>query len=101
MHLNMENLLTVAAALSALSVLVGLVISGYKIYAKNNQQSEDLREIKEEQRVLCKVLRILLQRSIEGGADGECKAALATLDDFLNIMAHKYDIKEHSHGKRC
>lgn len=87
-----EAIITAASVFSAICVLVGAIIAGYKVYQNNKRQNDVIGKMQEEQTIICYGLKGALQGLIEQGCDGPCKDALAMLDKHLNKTAHKTDL---------
>ena len=92
MVVTADTVIRAAALLAAVSALVGAIIAVYKVYDNNKKQNEVIRELRDEQTVICYGLRGALQGLIEQGCNGPCKEALAMLDKHLNKSAHKTDL---------
>ena len=92
MYIDADTIIKAASLLGALGALGGVVIALYRQYESNKRQSEVIKEIREEQTLICCGLRGALQGLIEKGCDGPCKEALQMLDRHLNRSAHKPDL---------
>lgn len=92
MYINADTIIKAASLLGALVALAGAVISVYKVYEINKRQSEVIKEIQEEQTLICYGLRGALAGLIENGCDGPCKDALNLLDKHLNKSAHRPEL---------
>ena len=92
MYIDADTVIKAASLLGALGALVGVVIAIYRQYENNQKQSEVIKEIQEEQTIICYGLRGALQGMIEKGCDGPCKDALQMLDKHLNKSAHRPDL---------
>ena len=91
-RISANTIVEAAALLGALSVLFGAIIALHKQYESNKKQSEVIKEIQEEQTLICYGLRGALKGLIEQGCDGPCKDALNMLDKHLNKSAHRPDL---------
>ena len=89
MYIDADAIIKAAAVVSALSVLVGVIISVYKIVERDKRQSEALSSVQEEQTIICYALKGALQGLIENGCNGPCKDALNQLEKHLNKKAHQ------------
>lgn len=92
MYIDVDTIIKAASLLGALGALVGAVIAVYKVYETDKKQSVIIKEIQEEQTLICYGLRGALQGLIEQGCDGPCKDALNMLDKHLNKSAHHPDL---------
>ena len=88
MYVDGDAIINFAAVVTALGVIGGLIIGMIKFVQRDKHQSEVIRDIQEEQRVICRGLRGALAGLIEQGCNGPCKEALAALDEHLNKEAH-------------
>lgn len=92
MYIDADTVIKAAALLAALSALVGAVVAVYKVFENNRKQNDTIKEMQEEQTVICYGLKGALQGLIEQGCNGPCKEALLTLDKHLNKVAHRLDL---------
>lgn len=92
MYVDADTIIKAAALLAALGALVGAVIAVYKVYDNNKKQNETIKEMQEEQTVICYGLKGALQGLIEQGCNGPCREALDTLDKHLNKKAHRPEL---------
>ena len=92
MYIDADTIIKAASLLAALGGLIGAVIAVYKVYESNKKQSDVIKEIQEEQTLICYGLRGALEGLIEQGCDGPCKDALNMLDKHLNKSAHHPDL---------
>lgn len=92
MYIDADVIIKGASLLGALGALVGAIIAVYKVYETDKKQSVVIKEIQEENTVLCYGLRGALAGLIEQGCDGPCKEALNLLDKHLNKSAHRPEL---------
>ena len=92
MFIDADAIIKAAAVLGALSIIVGVIVTIYKILESNRRQSVEINAIKEEQTIMCYALQGALQGLIEKGCDGPCRDALNMLQKHLNKTAHKPDL---------
>ena len=91
MWIDADAIIKAAAFLTALGVL-GAAVSLYKASERDRKQSEIIKEIMDEQSLICYGLRGALQGLIEQGCNGPCKDALEKLNKHLNQEAHHNDL---------
>ncbi len=91
-YIDVDAIIKLGSLLGALIALVSAIIAVYKVYETNKKQSVVIKEIQEEQTLICYGLRGALQGLIEQGCDGPCKDALNMLDKHLNKSAHNPDL---------
>ena len=87
-----DIIITAASIVSSLSVVIGAIVTVYKVFDNNRKQNAVIKSMQEEQTIICYGLKGALQGLIEQGCDGPCKDALAMLDKHLNKSAHKSDL---------
>ena len=92
MYIDADTIIKAASLLAALGGLIGAVIAVYKVYESNKKQSDVIKEIQEEQTLICYGLRGALEGLIEQWCDGPCKDALNMLDKHLNKNAHRPEL---------
>ena len=92
MWIDADTIIKAAAFVTALGVLSGAVISLYKASERDKKQSEIIKEMMDEQSLICYGLRGALQGLIEQGCNGPCKDALEKLNKHLNQEAHHNDL---------
>ena len=84
-----DTIKTVAAVITALGVIIGLLMAIFKWYLKHEKNDDDIREIKEEQKVLTKGVLACLKGLKEQGCDGPVTTAINEIEEFVYKQAHK------------
>ena len=85
----MELITTLAATITALGVIFGVIFAIYKWYLKQEKQDKDIKAIKEEQSILTQGVLACLKGLKEQGCDGPETAAIKKIETHLNEQAHK------------
>ena len=85
----MEVITTVAAVITALGVIFGLIFAVYRWYLKQEKQDKDIKFIKEEQIILTQGVLACLKGLQEQGCDGPGTIAITKSETHLNKQAHK------------
>ena len=85
----MELITTLAATITALGVIFGVIFAIYKWYLKQEKQDKDIKAIKEEQTLLTQGVLACLKGLKEQGCDGPVTAAIKQIETHLNKQAHK------------
>ena len=85
----MELITTLAATITALGVIFGVIFAIYKWYLKQEKQDKDIKAIKEEQTILTQGILACLQGLHEQGCNGPVTAAITRIETHLNKQAHK------------
>ena len=89
MYVDVGALDALAKLLGTLTILGGAAWTAYKFLARDKQQIQTIRDIQEEQTLLCYGIRACLQGLAEQGCDGPVHDALERLDKHLNKKAHR------------
>lgn len=92
MWIDADAIIKAAAFVTALGVLGGVAVSLYKASERDRKQSAIIKEMMDEQSLICYGLRGALQGLIEQGCNGPCKDALEKLNKHLNQEAHHNDL---------
>ena len=85
----MEVITTVAAVITALGVIFGIIFAIYRWYLKQEKQDKDIKFIKEEQIILTQGVLACLKGLQEQGCDGPVTIAIKKIETHLNKQAHK------------
>lgn len=88
MYVDANTVIQIAAVLTALGVIGGVVAYVVRLIQRDRRQSQAIKEMRDEQTLICYGLRGALQGLIEQGCNGPCKDALTKLDKHLNKAAH-------------
>lgn len=88
MTITADSINDVAKLLASLIFIFGLVLAIYKFYSRSNEQTEQIRQIKAEQTLICYGVLCCLKGLKEKGCNGPVTEALNTLDKHLNKAAH-------------
>lgn len=89
MYISIETINDLAKLLGSLAVIGGTLIAVYKFFERDKKQGKIIREIQEEQTILCYGIKACLQGLSEQGCDGPVHDALDKLDKHLNKKAHQ------------
>lgn len=82
-------IITGASLITAIGVILGFVFKVHKWYLKQEKQDEEIKEIKEEDRLICYALSACLDGLMQLGANHSVPDAKNKLDKYLNEKAHK------------
>ena len=85
----MELITTLAATITAIGVIFGVIFAIYKWYLKQEKQDKDIKAIKEEQTILTQGVLACLKGLKEQGCDGPVTVAIKQIETHLNKQAHK------------
>lgn len=92
MMVTADTVIKAAALIAAAGTLLGAIVAVYKVIENNKKQNEVIKQMQEEQTIICYGLKGALQGLIEQGCNGPCKDALSKLDKHLNQKAHQPDL---------
>lgn len=82
-------IITGASLVTAIGVILGFVFKAHKWYLKQEKQDEEIKQIKEEDTLICYALSACLDGLIQLGANHTVPVAKDKLDKYLNQQAHK------------
>ena len=83
------DIVSLAAVIGAAVALINYTNKEFLWLHKTSQQAEDLKAVKEEQRVLCVAVSACLDGLIQLGANHEVPKAKKALDDYIRSQAHR------------
>ena len=87
---ELVNMIIKASALvGAVTAIGGVVFGIYKWIAKQNKQDVDIKQLKEENTLICFALSACLDGLEQLGANHTVPKAREKLDKYLNVTAHK------------
>ena len=82
-------IITAASLITALGVILGVVFKVHKWYLKQKQMEKEIKQIKEEDTLICYALSACLDGLQQLGCNHTVPDAKEKLDKFLNQQAHK------------
>lgn len=82
-------ILTGASVITALGIILGLIFKVHKWYLRQEQQDKEIKQIKEEDTLICYALSACLDGLQQLGANHTVPIAKEKLDKYLNQQAHK------------
>lgn len=89
MLVTWQTIVTIASVLAAIIAIFKYYNKGYDWVKKQNEQDQQIQDIKDEQRVLTYGVLACLKGLSEKGCDGPVTDAINTLEKHLNKQAHK------------
>lgn len=84
-----EIIVIIASVITALGTIIGCFTTIHKWVLKQDEQDEDIKSIKEEQKILTTGVLACLKGLKEQGCDGPVTIAITEIEDHLNKEAHK------------
>ena len=83
------DLISLAAVIGAAVALINYTNKAFLWLHKTNQQAEDLKTVKEEQRIMSIALSACLDGLLQLGANHNVPKAKQALDDYIRSQAHR------------
>lgn len=84
-----EVVIIIASVITALGTIIACFTTIHKWILRQNKQDEDIKSIKEEQKVLTTGVLACLKGLKEQGCDGPVTEAISSIENHLNKEAHK------------
>ena len=89
MYIDVQTIITAAAVVGAISVLVGTLFAAYRWYLRQNQQDADIKALKEEMCLLTYGVLSCLKGLKEKGCNGQVTEAIGKIEKHMNEEAHR------------
>ena len=89
MNQVVEIIIIIASVITALGTIIGCFATIHRWILRQNKQDEDIRSIKDEQKILTTGVLACLKGLKEQGCDGPVTEAIFSIEDHLNKEAHK------------
>lgn len=89
MNQVVEIIIIIASVITALGTIIACFTTIHKWVLRQNKQDEDIKSIKEEQKVLTTGVLACLKGLKEQGCDGPVTEAISQIENHLNKEAHK------------
>ena len=89
MSQTVEVIIIVASVITALGTIIACFTTIHKWILRQNKQDDDIKSIKEEQKVLTTGVLACLKGLKEQGCDGPVTEAISSIENHLNKEAHK------------
>lgn len=87
--ISAQTIITIAAVISAVIAIFGVIFAVYRWYLKQNKQDDDIKAIKEDQTLLTYGVLACLKGLQEQGCNGPVREAIDKIEKHMNIEAHK------------
>lgn len=84
-----EIIIIIASVITALGTIIGCFATIHKWILHQNKQDDDIRSIKEEQKILTTGVLACLKGLKEQGCDGPVTEAIFSIENHLNKEAHR------------
>ena len=84
-----EIIVIIASVITALGTIIGCFTTIHKWILRQNKQDEDIKSIKEEQKILTTGVLACLKGLKEQGCDGPVTIAITEIENHLNKEAHR------------
>ena len=86
---NATDIITLAAIVGAAVALINYTNRAFIWLHKTTQQADDLKTVKEDQRIMSIALSACLDGLMQLGANHEVPKAKKELDDYIRSQAHR------------
>lgn len=84
-----EIIVIIASVITALGTIIGCFSTIHKWVLRQDKQDEDIKSIKEEQKILTTGVLACLKGLKEQGCDGPVTIAITEIENHLNKEAHR------------
>ena len=84
-----EIIIIIASVITALGTIIACFTTIHKWVLRQNKQDDDIRSIKDEQKILTTGVLACLKGLKEQGCDGPVTEAITSIEEHLNKEAHK------------
>ena len=84
-----EVVIIIASVITALGTIIACFTTIHRWILRQNKQDDDIKSIKEEQKVLTTGVLACLKGLKEQGCDGPVTEAISSIENHLNKEAHK------------
>ena len=84
-----EVIIIIGSVITALGTIIACFTTIHKWILRQNKQDEDIKSIKEEQKVLTTGVLACLKGLKEQGCDGPVTEAISSIENHLNKEAHR------------
>ena len=84
-----EVVIIIASVITALGTIIACFTTIHEWILRQNKQDDDIKSIKEEQKVLTTGVLACLKGLKEQGCDGPVTEAIYSIENHLNKEAHK------------
>ena len=84
-----ELIITIASVIAAIGTIIGAFCIIHKWVLRQNKQDDDIKTIKEEQKILTTGVLACLKGLKEQGCDGPVTEAISSIEEHLNKEAHR------------
>ena len=84
-----DVIIIIASVITALGTIIACFTTIHKWILRQNKQDDDIKSIKEEQKVLTTGVLACLKGLKEQGCDGPVTEAISSIENHLNKEAHK------------
>ena len=99
MYITLDTLVLIGSAVGVIATLIGVILKAHKWYLEleslrsevaelKAHHEEDLKQVNEENTMICYALSACLDGLRQLGANGEVSVARDKMDKFLNQKAH-------------
>ena len=84
-----DIIIAISACIAAIGAIGGTVFSIYRWIMRQKQQDEDIKALKNEQRIIVKGVFACLKGLHEQGCNGAVTSSISEFESYLNDKAHQ------------
>lgn len=88
MTVTWQTIITIGAAIGAVSMVFKYYNRGYDLFKHQQEQDKEIKSIKAEQQIIMHGVLACLKGLAEQGADGPVHDAITEIENYLNTQAH-------------
>ena len=85
-----DLIIKIAAVIGAIGVIGGVIFGIYKWIVKQNRQDDEIKELRDEQTLICYGVLAALKGLKEQGCNGPVTKAIDKMEKHLNVKAHTW-----------
>lgn len=89
MYIDLNTIITAASFLTAATVIITAIFKAHKWFLKQEEQDKDIKNMKEEDTLICFALSACLDGLQQLGANHTVPIAREKLEKYLNKKAHE------------
>lgn len=88
MYITVNDIISLASFMTAGGVIIGAILTVYRWYLKQEKQDDEIKAIKEEQRILLNGILACLDGLSQLGANHTVPIQRQAIEEYLNEKAH-------------
>ena len=85
-----DLIIKIAAAIGAVGGISGVIFGIYNWIVKQNRQDDEIKELRDEQALICYGVLAALKGLKEQGCNGPVSDAITKIEKHINVKAHTW-----------